>query len=107
MPRYNYKAKNEHGKIITSSLEAASREEAIEKISRAGHYPMFVQDTAGARQVDSVQVFALEKRTLDKYISIFARQLANFLRAGMPISFPLFGKLPDHAGTRPGKVPWC
>ena len=53
MRKFNYKAKDEAGKIIYSRIEADSKAEAIEKISQIGYYPVYIEDSAKADKLIS------------------------------------------------------
>lgn len=86
MKLYKYRAKNGPEKIVEGKLEAETKEEAIEKVYQRGYTPVRVQETTVEKKVERVKVSA---SSFDKVkfrdITIFSRQLASFIKSGMPI----------------------
>jgi type II secretory pathway component PulF len=85
MAIYKYRAKNGPTDILEGTIEAQSRSEAIEKVSRMGYLPMFMEECKSA--VES-KVEVLHKplgKVKSRDITIFSRQLASLLKSGVPI----------------------
>ncbi|HAJ57356.1 MAG TPA: hypothetical protein DCL35_06265 [Candidatus Omnitrophica bacterium] len=88
MPKYNYKAKKGPTEIIKDSIEAQNRDEAVEKISRAGLLPIKVEEEAVSAQKKeaSVSLFPFGSgRIPSREVTVFSRQLATLIRSGVPI----------------------
>jgi type II secretory pathway component PulF len=85
MAIFKYKAKKGPKQIVNSVINAASREEAINKISEMGYMPINVEEVKdGGSSVFSNK--DLKKiRLKSKQITVFTRQLAILLRSGVPI----------------------
>ncbi|OIO37163.1 MAG: hypothetical protein AUJ72_05095 [Candidatus Omnitrophica bacterium CG1_02_46_14] len=102
MPHYAYKAKKGPSEIVQGVIEAASQEDAVDRLSDRGLLPVFVEETKGeAKPIRSAQPQVLQKketpsslfskplslfgRIKSSEITIFSRQLASLLKAGVPI----------------------
>jgi len=100
MATFKYRAKEKHGKTIEGSVEAATEDEAIEKVSRLGYIPVRIEQTTaekkkeGPAAVSSIPVERVSKPKLGmvigrsikgKEITAFGRQLSSLIRSGVPI----------------------
>ncbi len=85
MGLYRYKAKKGPGKVITSVIAAGSKEEAVDKISKMGYMPVFVEDADSESSKDTGQNGFFLARVKSKQITVFARQLSILLKSGVPI----------------------
>jgi len=86
MPQYKYRAKKGPEDIVEGTIEAQSEPEAIEKISELGYLP--VRITLDEHPSGRQQAAASRKpigRIRSGEITIFSRQLASLLKAGVPI----------------------
>ncbi len=86
MPIFTYKAKKGPEEIIEGTIEALSEKEAIEKISQLGYLPLSLlsseKPTVQDRYVTPAQK---EGRVRSRHVTLFSRQLAGLLKAGVPI----------------------
>ena len=107
MPRFAYKAKKGPSEFVSGVIEAASQEAAVDQLSDQGLLPLSIEETKGeAKQPQSTEPAAASKRAKPEIISeptieivkpnifgriksseitIFSRQLASLLKAGVPI----------------------
>lgn len=85
MPTFKYTAK-EGSKNVDGTLDAQSKEDAVEKINQLGLLPVRVElqtDDQKAGEAASRHIFA--PRVKSKDVTIFSRQLASFVKSGVPI----------------------
>src|SRR5450432_529120 len=104
MPRYTYAALDSRGQESTGLVEAASTNEAISQLRRAGYFPTNVsqeekgadrdaktrQRAARAPRAERVRgskniVLFQRKSVKPKTLMIFTRQLATLINAGLPL----------------------
>ncbi|MBN1872377.1 MAG: type II secretion system F family protein [Candidatus Omnitrophica bacterium] len=86
MPKYKYRAKKGPDEVFEGRLEADSQEEAIEKISQSGFLPIGIElMKTEAKDSSQVTVNKGRFRVKSREITIFSRQLASLLKAGVPI----------------------
>ncbi|MFH1800505.1 MAG: type II secretion system F family protein [Candidatus Omnitrophota bacterium] len=100
MATFKYRAKEKQGQTIEGWIEAATEEEAVEKVSRLGHIPMRVEQTAAekekekedtasavsfAERMKSKSGVSLGRKIKGKEITAFGRQLSSLIRSGVPI----------------------
>ncbi len=78
MPRFVYTARNFEGKIITSDTEGDSKEAVISKLRERGYFVTNIKEKSKEFQLFQKKVSAGE-------ISIFARQFATMIGAGVPL----------------------
>ncbi|MEZ7891526.1 MAG: type II secretion system F family protein [Candidatus Wallbacteria bacterium] len=78
MPRFVYTARNFEGKIITSDTEGDSKEAVISKLRERGYFVTNIKEKGKEFQLFQKKVSAGE-------ISIFARQFATMIGAGVPL----------------------
>jgi type II secretory pathway component PulF len=86
MPLFKYSAKKGPKEVIEDTIEAESKEKAIEKLSQKGRFPIKIEECS--REFKSVsQAPTLSLRGIKtKNIIIFSRQLASLLKSGVPLS---------------------
>src|SRR6266446_2792522 len=103
MPQYNYVALDARGQEATGLLEAASTNEAIGQLRKAGFFPTNVYEDAKSgpngkvsrraakmagqtrpRAKTSIVLFQ-GKKVKSKVLMIFTRQLATLIDAGLPL----------------------
>ncbi|HNX81808.1 MAG TPA: type II secretion system F family protein [Candidatus Omnitrophota bacterium] len=86
MPIFTYKAKKGPDEVVEGTLEALSEKEAIEKISQLGYLPLSLQSSEkSTKQDQSVTPIKKEGKVRSRHVTLFSRQLAGLLKAGVPI----------------------
>jgi type IV pilus assembly protein PilC len=107
MPRYTYVALDARGQESTGLVDAASTNEAIGELRRAGYFPTHVYEEGGTtavatktagkkekkekapraeRKAGSKNIVLFQKKTVKpKVLMIFTRQLATLIDAGLPL----------------------
>ena len=101
MPRFSYKARKRSGEMVTGELEVGDRGAALSQIQRMGLFPVAVdatgavaeQSAAAAKSRGAVRLppalqALVERKRKPKMteLATFTTQLANLLRAGMPLT---------------------
>jgi len=85
MPIFKYIAKK-GPKNVDGSVNAQSKEDAVEKINQLGYLPVRVElQTDGQRDNETVSRHIFAPRIKSKDVTIFSRQLASFVKSGVPI----------------------
>lgn len=85
MASFSYSAIRNDGAQVTGTIEAADRETALRRLSEQGQHPITVTEAEG--EVSARSIFALGGGAASfADISIFTRELAWLLRAGMSLS---------------------
>ncbi len=86
MPRFKYYAK-EGTENVDGIVEAQTKAEAVEKISQRGLLPIRVEAVVQEKRLEGTPprrgVFATRVKSKD--VTIFSRQLASFVKSGVPI----------------------
>jgi general secretion pathway protein F len=85
MPMYSYKAKSGPSDIVEGRLEAVSEKDAIEQISRQGLIPVKIELEAAAGGQDALASASGYAGISSRDVTLFTRQLATLLKAGVPI----------------------
>ncbi len=85
MPLYKYRAKDGPENIIEGQIEAKTEKDAIEKVHHLGYLPVRItkEITKSKSEATFVSMFSGKIKLRD--ITIFSRQLASFMKSGMPI----------------------
>lgn len=101
MPRFSYKARKRSGEMVTGELEVGDKGAALSQIQRMGLFPIAVDATGavaeksaadakarGAIQLPPALQAWMERKRKPKLteLATFTTQLANLLRAGMPLT---------------------
>jgi len=81
MPTFVYKAKQGPDRTLEGELVAESRSAAIARLERMGYSPVFIDEIAENKRT----VRKKSTRVKSREITVFTRQLAGLLRAGVPI----------------------
>lgn len=82
MTLYKFRAKHGSEKVINGHIEATTREEAIDKVNQMGYIPVEVkEETVGSKQ----RRHLFSGKVKSSHVTIFSRQLASFMKSGMPI----------------------
>ncbi|MFH1360031.1 MAG: type II secretion system F family protein [Candidatus Omnitrophota bacterium] len=82
MPTYRYKAKKGATETVAGTLEARHQEEAIDIVHRLGLIPISVEECS---KTSARKSFGRPQRVRPREIYLFSRQLANLLKAGIPL----------------------
>jgi len=84
MPLFKYTAKQAPDRTIEKIIEAASKEDALEKISKNGLYPLKIEEaTASQEKIPSGETNNLKIRSRE--ITTFSRQFSILLKSGVPM----------------------
>jgi type IV pilus assembly protein PilC len=81
--QFSYKGKNREGAIVTGSIAAADRTEAVKLVRDSGIIPIIVEEKKGFHIATSFSLFNSVK--LSEKI-MFTKNMAGMLRAGLAIS---------------------
>ena len=83
MNRFNYKAKDKEGRLVTGEVEAASVNEAAKLVKGKGLYVISISP-----KIDSpfALVRRFQERITPRDIATFTRQLSTMINAGLPIT---------------------
>lgn len=83
MPTYNYKARDATGKPVKGAMEAATKEELIDKLHKMGYMTTQVAEALPGVRIESI--FEKLKRISTEDMIMFHVQLSNMINAGIPI----------------------
>lgn len=86
MPRFAYKAKKLSGEVVEGVLEADNQRLVISKLQSMRVFPISVQEEAGGKGLQTEISMARFQRIGLKEKAVFFRQMADLLRAGLPLS---------------------
>lgn len=83
MPHYIYTAKNRPNKTIEGGIEAESRQDAINKLTRSGHFPVSIEleDISSLNKGGLLNLRKFSK----KDTLLFTRQLSSLIESGVNI----------------------
>ena len=81
MPTFSYKAKQGPGRTVEGEISAENHPSAVAKLERMGLSPVSLEEVTGGKRVARQK----RHRVRGREITIFTRQLAGLLRAGVPI----------------------
>lgn len=108
MPKFAYKAKRGPTEVVNGVIEASTQEEAIDRLSDQGLLPLFIEEARDGAAIThqgketvsvpekakEIQTSAPSKAALklnlfggvkSSEITLFSRQMASLLKAGVPI----------------------
>ena len=89
MPQFAYKAKKDDGSLVTGTLQAESERSALDSLGRMGVFPLEIESSAGGtgRAVAPArQMRRVSRRIKSGDVALFTRQLADLLKAGVPLN---------------------
>lgn len=78
MPRFVYTARNFEGKVITNDMDGDSKEAVISKLRERGYFVTQIKEKGKEFQL-------FQRKVSSSEISIFARQFATMIGAGVPL----------------------
>ena len=88
MPQFTYKAKKEDGSLVTGTLQAESARSALDSLGRMGVFPLEIEsrseDKPGTVRRTTIKQTHGTVKAGD--IAIFTRQLADLMKAGVPLN---------------------
>jgi type II secretory pathway component PulF len=82
MPRYIYTAKSQPNQTIQGDIEAESEQDAINKLSKMGYFPLSVQTKDASLDKQGIWHF---RKITKREIAIFTRQLSSLIESGVNI----------------------
>ncbi|MEG0307760.1 MAG: type II secretion system F family protein [Clostridium sp.] len=82
MAKYKYKAINSRGETIEGIHEGKTRDEVLNIMLSNGYSPLLIDEVIGSKEI----IFGKGSKVNTKDISIFCRQLATMLEAGVSIT---------------------
>ena len=82
MPSYTYKAVNESGKQVSGVVTAENQQVALRMLDEQALFPMHVEEGTA---VSKSRLTGAARRVKLRYITVFYSQLADLLRAGVPM----------------------
>lgn len=87
MPKFSYTAVDARGKTNSGVLDAVDQGEATTKIKQLGFFPTRIVETTGekARGGTGPTLKKRGKRVGSKVLTVFTRQLATLIDAGLPL----------------------
>ncbi len=84
MPQFAYKAKKDDGSLVTGTLQAESERSALDSLGRMGVFPLEIASRDDATAAAAPRQVARRLKSAD--VALFTRQLADLLRAGVPLN---------------------
>jgi type IV pilus assembly protein PilC len=78
MPKFTYKARNWDGKIVQSEIDGDSKEAVIAKLRDRGYFVTSITEK-------KAEIVLFQKKIKASEVSIFARQFATMIGAGVPL----------------------
>jgi type IV pilus assembly protein PilC len=82
MSKYKYKAISSKGEVIQGTHECKTREEVLNLMVANGYSPLSIEEALGSKEI----ILGKRNKVGDKDISIFCRQLATMIEAGVSIT---------------------
>ena len=88
MPQFTYKAKKDDGSIVEGTLQADNARSALDSLGRMGVFPIEIEsrseDKPGTVRRTAIRQTPGQIKAGD--IAIFTRQLADLMKAGVPLN---------------------
>ncbi len=86
MPQFTYRAKKDDGSTVTGTLQAESERSALDSLGRQGVFPIEIESRAEAGPAAGAGRRRVVRRIKPDDVALFTRQLADLLRAGVPLN---------------------
>ncbi len=86
MANYNYEVVDNSGTVSTGNIEAETESEAVERLRGMGYFVTEIKASGPGLFAGLRSGFKLRKKVKLGDISIFSRQLASMLEAGIPLA---------------------
>ena len=98
MPTYTYTARDRSGKVLTATMEAASQREVAASLRDKGLFVSEIKEPKRGLQAD-IKMPAFLDRVGLRDVTIFSRQFATVINAGLPVvqSLNILSKQADKA----------
>ncbi len=80
---YTYTVRDRNGREITGSLEADSRDALTGKLGQMGYFVVSIEEVKTSLRKREIHIFGARVKTKD--ITIFTRQFATMINAGLPL----------------------
>ncbi len=97
MAQVRYKALDAGGRFVSGTMEAASEQDAAERLTRGGHV---VLETASGRTAEAgSSFFSFGKKAGGRDVTTFLHDLALVLRAGLPLDEALALLASEESGS--------
>lgn len=90
MPSYAYEVKKSPTEVVTGIMDAPNTKVVVDRLRQEGYFPISIEEK-GQESFLSGGRARFFLRTTSRDISIFTRQLANLIVAGLPLSKSLAG----------------
>jgi len=84
MAEFRYKAKESNGNIISATIAAITKEEAIDRICKKGLYPISVLEMRG-NNGGNKKASLFSEIAAKSHVTYFTRQLAGLLKSGISV----------------------
>ena len=82
MPSYSFKARDSSGRLLSGSMEANSREAAIERLHEMRYFIVSVEEKRKSLLSTEITIF---KTITIRDLAIFFRQFATMVKAGLSL----------------------
>ena len=90
MPQFAYKAKKDDGSLVTGTLQAESERSALDSLGRMGVFPLEIESSSAGGTGRAVAPVRPARRASSRIkagdVALFTRQLADLLKAGVPLN---------------------
>src|ERR1041384_2069904 len=89
MPQFTYKAKKDDGSVVTGTLQAESARSALDSLGRMGVFPLEIESRSEDKPGTVRRTVAprqIHGRIKPADVALFTRQLADLMRAGVPLN---------------------
>ncbi len=125
MPQFNYKARRRTGELVDGILDVADQSAAVLQLQRAGLFPVAVAAAAAAKgdrkpkgadgsaaaparsgvmPESLAKLFKTQRKPKLQELATYTQQLANLLKAGMPLTMALHSMMGLTSKGIPGSV---
>jgi general secretion pathway protein F len=85
MPRFTYRAKRGPKEELSGAIEAENRNAALQKLTAMGYFPISIEQEDIEKSALAKNPFLYFRKISVRDLSIFTRQLADLLEAGLPL----------------------
>ncbi len=89
MPQFSYKAKKDDGSVVTGTLQAESERSALDSLGRMGVFPLEIESRSEDKP-GTIRASAAPRQSARSVkpadVALFTRQLADLMRAGVPLN---------------------
>jgi type II secretion system protein F len=87
MPQFSYKAKTGDGSVVTGTLQADNERMALDSLGRMGVFPLEIESSREEERSGGEEApRRVARRVGTGELALFTRQLADLLKAGVPLN---------------------